>query len=613
MSSDWLIARDKNIVKEHVLPFLLSPVRTGGNPAAFPNALSDWGFLRNDSDVPSGIGQLLVSGQITWAEAVLMVLSKRCADMQTGGIIKPFVLICLILSKMKRLGLEPKITEQNCIALFTINDYSQITDTFVQTTMVAGRGGDGRYLDIWFNALAEINLFMKPVGGVLRPLPQSYVFDFFEFVAFNYNRLTVTPSKDLDTQAYYNYMGNTTSGIVEMLRREETYTWGKAICPNLLSFMSRIAYGSISVPTSYDHYLAAIKTKPFLLLAGLSGTGKSRLVRELARAMDTIDGENAYKVQKPENFEMIQVRPNWHDSTELMGYVSRVSGSPHYVMKDFVKFIAKAWNNKQVPFFLCLDEMNLAPVEQYFAEYLSVIESRKFDSVKGEITTDVLIKLDDEVIDEALDSLYSKDSEKEEIRNLKGQFKRDGGMRIPPNLVVMGTVNMDETTFSFSRKVLDRAMSFELNEVNLHAFLEGNPNKGLKIEAERVIGSQAEAEDVYLGNKDVCDKVVAYLEAVNKRLDGTPFKIAYRTRNEAMIYAVYRTIKGVSLETALDEITHMKILSRIEGDKQKLGSLLEDLSRLIQDELKLAESKSVKKLEEMVEALAKSEYVDFWG
>ena len=117
-----------------------------------------------------------------------------------------------------------------------------------------------------------------------------------------------------------------------------------------------------------SQFVTAIKSKPFILLAGISGTGKSRIVRQLAYATG---GENPEKVQKPYNYEMISVHPNWHDSTELLGYVTRVSGNPEYIVTDFLKFIAKAWFYEGIPFFLCLDEMNLAPVEQYFAEYLT--------------------------------------------------------------------------------------------------------------------------------------------------------------------------------------------------------------------------------------------------
>lgn len=130
------------------------------------------------------------------------------------------------------------------------------------------------------------------------------------------------------------------------------------------------------VASKYRPYITAIKSKPFLLLAGISGTGKSRIVRELARACWEV-GTSDYKEHKPKNYEMVQVKPNWHDSSELIGYVSRLGEEPAFIAGDFLKFIVKAWENPHVPYFLCLDEMNLAPVEQYFAEYLSVVESRK--------------------------------------------------------------------------------------------------------------------------------------------------------------------------------------------------------------------------------------------
>ncbi len=109
-----------------------------------------------------------------------------------------------------------------------------------------------------------------------------------------------------------------------------------------------------------------------------------------------------------------------------------------------MQFIAKAWKNVDVPFLLCLDEMNLAPVEQYFAEYLSIIETRQ---VQGEkIGTDYLIsKASFE--NHALYSQLLADLGLDEN-------KFSDGISIPNNLVVIGTVNMDETTHSFSRKVL---------------------------------------------------------------------------------------------------------------------------------------------------------------
>ena len=324
--------------------------------------------------------------------------------------------------------------------------------------------------------------------------------------------------------------------------------------------------------------LAAIRTKPFILLAGISGTGKSRIVRQLARGCCPEYKDEAktqkhplFNEQKPGNFEMIQVRPNWHDSTQLMGYESRVSGKAEFVVKPFVKFLAKAWlyEEEGIPFFLCLDEMNLAPVEQYFAEYLSVIETRK--TVNGKIVTDPLVTFPNEaLLREAFKEIY-QGVDHDKAEQFINKFIVEGGIPIPQNFIVMGTVNMDETTFSFSRKVLDRAMSFELNEVDMGGGLAADPNCQFgAIDMTAAKCEFTQGFEVYAAAQADCDKIKAFLLEVNKVLDKTPFKIAYRTRNEIMIYCHERAKDGVPLAQALDEATSMKILSRVEGDKRRL-------------------------------------------
>ena len=377
------------------------------------------------------------------------------------------------------------------------------------------------------------------------------------------------------------------------------------------------------IKTLYRPYITAIKSKPFLLLAGISGTGKSRIVRELARACWN-EGTPEYEAQKPSNFEMIQVKPNWHDSTELMGYVSRVSGKPVYIIGDFLRFITRAWENLEVPHFLCLDEMNLAPVEQYFAEFLSVIESRKSNG-NGTVITDPILKKSTEDWYRVLTAELT--GENEALRN---QFLEEG-ITIPQNLIVVGTVNMDETTFSFSRKVLDRAMTIEMNEVDLYAGLQNKYERIGKLTGEMLIGTAVEGVDVYSDNEEVCNKVLTYLQAVNDVLDRTPFKIAYRTRNEFLLYVVNNLpytmdengnefSEDETIAIALDEITSMKILSRIEGDDTKVkSSLIKGLIDTIEEQLlaltgeeKKIGSVSIAKLKEMQERLS-SGYTSFWS
>ncbi len=373
---------------------------------------------------------------------------------------------------------------------------------------------------------------------------------------------------------------------------------------------------------TYRPYITAIKSKPFLLLAGISGTGKSRIVRELARACWE-EGSEEYMAQKPKNFQMVQVKPNWHDSSDLIGYVSRVSGKAEFVTGEFLKFIAKAWEDTETPYFLCLDEMNLAPVEQYFAEYLSVIESRKSHE-DGTVTTDPIVEKADE---EWYFNLTASLTSDEDIRK---QFNEQG-ICIPQNLIVVGTVNMDETTFSFSRKVLDRAMTIEMNEVDLHGGLTERNERIGKLGKADLIGHAVEGVDVYSANREVSETVLTYLDAINTVLESTPFKVAYRTRNEFLLYVVNnlpycKDEQGEELPQeyvvarALDEITSMKVLSRIEGDDTKVSdNLLDTLSTAIAQGLKTVtgeentvKSISLAKLKEMKAKLV-SGYTSFWS
>lgn len=420
-------------------------------------------------------------------------------------------------------------------------------------------------------------------------------------------------------------------------------------------------------------YLAAIRTKPFILLAGISGTGKTRIVRQLARGCCHEPKLISKETNTCGNYECIPVRPNWHDSTELLGYVTRITKNnepPKYIVTPFVEFLAKAWTYRETPFFLCLDEMNLAPVEQYFAEYLSVVESREKITVGDGADTfeclssrEKLVRFDSlekETKDGLLKELFenkgwAKSAEHGRVQQVKEMFEKDQGIRLPPNLVVMGTVNMDETTCTFSRKVLDRAMSFELNDVSdMYApdklagegdcefgSIDAAAAKGTLLtgkEAYDSAGGQGVAITDAAGNTKVGDAILAFLENLNekeapaKTADGsdgegtmsllakTPFKIAYRSRNEIMIYCIERIAGNiVPLPQALDEVLSMKVLSRIEGDSQHVRpEWLQTLSAAIVDGLsKLDGYDATKcvvckdKLADMVEQ-AQYGYTSFW-
>lgn len=389
----------------------------------------------------------------------------------------------------------------------------------------------------------------------------------------------------------------------------------------------------------YMPYLTALRTKPFMLLAGISGTGKSRIVRKLAQATTTQpyanDGDR-WSDNRPENFELIQVKPNWHNSMDVVGFYSNISKK--YEFTPFVEFIVKAWQHKDTPYFLCLDEMNLAPVEEYFAEFLSAIESRSTDE-NGDYVTDPIIKpfkdFGKEACEEMLKHLLGE-AHHTESNPLAQQFS-EKGLTLPPNLMVMGTVNMDETTFTFSRKVLDRAMSVEMNEVDYDKFLSGETEQFplLTDYNELLVDRPQKASEV----KDDIDgeKVMAYLKDVNALLEDTPFKLGYRASNEAMLYvAANRVLAGeqFSMASALDDFTLMKILSRIEGDDQRLGideddpriaaahttadnegqrpNLLTCLRGIVRNHIG-SDTLTEKKIGSMCRTLEREHFVSYWG
>ena len=435
-------------------------------------------------------------------------------------------------------------------------------------------------------------------------------------------------------------------------------------------------------------YLTAIRTKPFLLLAGISGTGKSRIVREFAfKSCPKYLQDKAGTT--PGNYCMIEVKPNWHDSTELLGYYSRL-GKAGYQFTKFVKFLVKAKMFPKVPFFVCLDEMNLAPVEQYFAEVLSILETRKHPKhpetgevdmtrVKTEPIIDAqyfrelsempLAKhaetgdpynrpLTDRDIYLKLFGLDTEDAIDEEVRS-RTELTTEG-LTLPDNVVIIGTVNMDDTTHQFSRKVIDRAMTIEMNGGNLRNMFDGSKNLEYLPEEEQKEWQQAfarryvTADEVLEAHPEVANELVEQLperlEEINRALKGTPFEVSYRVLNELTIMVGVMLDEGKTLEAAIDQSVNnmllMKILPRIEGDaemfalsreyKNKVGvdfdnrlewlkDLAPDLNELspeaTADNGSAAESAdkdqehqqtAKEKIEEMMDRLNNQEFTRFW-
>ena len=399
-------------------------------------------------------------------------------------------------------------------------------------------------------------------------------------------------------------------------------------------------------------YISAIKTKPFVILGGFSGTGKSQKVKELAFATCPNNSHLRTSETAPGNYLLLSVKPNWHDATEITGFRSSVNRN--YYVTDFMRFLIKAMHFPNVPFFVCLDEMNLAPVEEYFADFLSVIESRKKTS-SGQIVTDAIIPasvFNEEYNDnfcifdclgfERMDRGMTDDGLHETLLgkfiriDLINKIKRDG-LTIPSNVIIIGTVNMDDTTNSFSRKVIDRAMTFETvvgkfgdeyfnSDVALNYVK--NPLKGELFLSDEVRATQMIDEGRFILTKEEQTKILNFINDINEDLDGSPFKISYRILNETIL--LYRSKKRIAeimkeeggladgvefktdLNTIFDDILMQKVLPRIEGDYDKCSKCLNKLSsRADNNEWQ----KSYDKIEFMIKRFGsdRSGFTSFWN
>lgn len=395
-------------------------------------------------------------------------------------------------------------------------------------------------------------------------------------------------------------------------------------------------------------YLSAIRTKPFLLLAGISGTGKSRIVKEMAYASCPDEGDLRKDKISPGNYCLVEVKPNWNDSTELLGYETVLDGGNYHLTK-FVKFLIKAMQHENVPFFVCLDEMNLAAVEQYFAEFLSILESRK--DVDGTIKSEPLIpaaifekyqqKLHEELFPTKDSSntstgagCYTTDDGTAVYLHRTYAKLMEEGLRIPRNLIVVGTVNMDDTTYQFSRKVIDRAMTIEMNEVNLNDMFDIEKPDALSYREDIVdkgwfFAPFAQSNNALLQMNDerelLAEKIKATIgqtdadgtttpDSLEAILGKTPFRIAYRVVNELILhfYALYWEDKDAEFEElynkALDNILMMKVLPRIEGNEDLVKEPLAQLATWTE----VAYPKANAKIVEMRERLERSHFTSFW-
>lgn len=360
-------------------------------------------------------------------------------------------------------------------------------------------------------------------------------------------------------------------------------------------------------------------SKPFLLLAGISGTGKTRFVRKQV--------ENNKDSSIGENYCLTSVRPDWHEPSDILGYISRLGGdgNAEYITTDVLQFIAKAWRaiidtglelepkgnglaitgNKSeleqvLPYWLCLDEMNLAPVEQYFADYLSVLETREWqwDNEQFTYCCDSLLK------SATIKQLKNKSKLRNALDFADERYDDawdlfcEYGLGLPFNLIVAGTVNMDETTHGFSRKVIDRALSFDFGDFFPNEFDDFFEPKVTHNALSYPIWSHASKADVdFEVDSEDGEKInsgtatVSFLNEVNSVLKNTPFELAFRALNELLLAVISSQPKDdLALKAVWDDFMMCKVLPRIEGDTDKLTTsdgkaLLTELNTVLAKQL----------------------------
>jgi 5-methylcytosine-specific restriction endonuclease McrBC GTP-binding regulatory subunit McrB len=315
-------------------------------------------------------------------------------------------------------------------------------------------------------------------------------------------------------------------------------------------------------------YHICLKTRPFVILAGLSGTGKSKLSQLYAEAM-------GYTVQN-KRFLRLAVRPSWNDDRFLLGYLNTITDE--YITEPAVDFIMKAEEDRENLYFFCLDEMNLAHVEYYFSQFLSALEE--------ENPADRRIPL-------VSDTVHAR---------LEKRGKSEGlppFVLIPPNLLFTGTINVDETTQPLSDKVIDRANTIEFFAVELDRVPERQPLPDpLPISAAAWQSYQAYQPDTAFR---------AHIVEIGKILNRADLGLGYRILREIELYLA-NSRQLLKPAVAFDLQVKQRILPRIRGN-DAIQPVLDDLSTFMKRNNLV---RSEKRLDEMKARLQRDGYTNFW-
>ncbi|MGG1518254.1 DUF3578 domain-containing protein [Paenibacillus oryzisoli] len=303
-----------------------------------------------------------------------------------------------------------------------------------------------------------------------------------------------------------------------------------------------------------ENFYLSLKAKPFVILAGVSGTGKTKLVKLFAEAV----GATAQNGQ----FTLIPVRPDWSDPSDLLGYKD-LSGAFRPGKLTEVLVEASKPRNQHRPYFICLDEMNLARVEHYFSDFLSVLETQEWRDSR--IVTTPLIHQDS----------LQNEADKQVFGNLY----------FPDNVYIVGTVNMDETTHPFSKKVLDRANTIEFNYIHLGQY-PSNDEVGTTEDAVYPPNSLLRSDylqlvDVYRDYKLLTEETTELLVKINGILEQIHSHVGFRIRDAVCFYMIYNErFSLLGKDAAFDMQLLQKILPRIQGSNLSVKTALLQLMQI---------------------------------
>jgi len=386
------------------------------------------------------------------------------------------------------------------------------------------------------------------------------------------------------------------------------------------SYLPNVAVASAVTPAAISGVCSAdlvnaLSAKPFVILTGPSGTGKTRAALKMAEGLQRIVADGI----KGSLFQLVPVGPDWTSPKRLLGYrtpfgetrakADGTETNDSYEITQTIRLILRATHPSAtgIPYFLIFDEMNLSHVERYFAPFLSLMEA---SNILDEDEAAPLIDLQSLVT--ISDLLQQEDATSPEAEAAKLLVDNGRNLRFPSNLFFIGTVNVDETTYMFSPKVLDRAHVLEIDSEKPSDYINGSAAS----EAGGVIAIEIALEMLRGGIDDregqrhevanpglILDRLVSELgfsdaqaaivrDGTTRALDGCyellgpiGFPFGYRSVKEAFVY-IFTWIRGQTLQgvdtsaimdawpIALDKAVLQKILPKIHGSKRLLGDSL---------------------------------------